>query len=259
MNTDSEDPDFKAEKGPPEHEMGRTVIDAARKMGVPHFVYAGSPDADRITKGEVSLVSFHSKGLISAYGREIGFKSFVNVNVGWMMENFWNPLYENSFGGFARVPDAEGFLTINLFAMSNDPESTPWTSVTDDYGDIAHGVFLNPEEWNGRVIWAISESCSFQEVVDTYNKLTASNSARYVLRTTPVIAATPGKTKEVNGVRNYSHYVKGNYCDGLPVDQTPARKLKTAASKARARQGAAAELQTFEGFIRDHGLKGEAM
>ncbi|KAL3480893.1 NAD(P)-binding protein [Aspergillus californicus] len=259
LNTDSEDASFKGEIGQPEQDMGRIVIDAARRQGVQHFVYAGLPDVDGVTQGAVSVVSFHSKGLISRYGRQAGFESFVNVNVGWMMENFWNPLYEVSFGGFARVPDAEGFLTIKLFAMGNDPESTPWTSVRDDYGDIVHGVFLGPVPWNGQVIWAVSASLSFEQVATTYNKLAGKNVARYVLQRDPVDAGTPGKTKEVNGVRDWSHFVHGNYCDGKPVDQTDVKRLKAAAADARGRHGADAELQTFEGFMRAYGFNGESM
>lgn len=259
LNTNSDDRDFQTRTGRPESDMGKTVIDAAKRQGVRHFVFAGLPDSEGISQGEVSILSFANKGAISDYGRRAGFDSFANVNVGWMMENFWNQSYEQAFGGFARVKDQDGFLTIRLFAMGNDPESTPWTAVRDDYGDIVHGVFLEPEKWNGQVIWAISDPISFQEVVDTYNRVTGTNVARYVRQVERVQAPTPEKTAEVNGVRDWSHHVKGNYCDGKPVDQSNAKLLKAAASKARKRHGRQLELQTFEGFIREHGIRGESM
>lgn len=259
LNTNSEQSDF-IEQGRKEFDMGKTVIDTATEQGVKVFVFAGLPDSYTISNGAIRITSFDHKSTIADYGRKVAsFESFVNVNVGWMMENFWNPAYEKPFGGFARVLDSEGYRTLRLFAFPNTPSSVPLTSIRDDYGDIVHGVFLDPLAWDGQVVWAVSDPISFQQVTDTYNKVCGKNEARFVQLTEPVHARKPSKAKEVNGVRDYTEYVKGDYCGGKPVDLTLARTLKRAAVAARGREGASKDLQTFEGFVRTYGLNGEDM
>ena len=114
-------------------------------------------------------------------------------------------------------------------------------------------MFLDPAKYADRIVWAISEAASFQHVVDTYNRVTGTQVARFVPQTEPLKAATPGKTKEVNGLRNYCHYMKGDYCNGLATDDRLLEKMKTLkalASKARGKGHALT--QTIEGFLREN-------
>ncbi|PGH15168.1 hypothetical protein AJ79_02533 [Helicocarpus griseus UAMH5409] len=249
LNTDSDDLNFKNEIGPPESAMGKIVIDTAIRQGVEYFVFSGLPESNRLTNGEVPILSFDNKNAIANYGRKAGFESFVEVNIGWAMDIFWMEAYGKAFGGFATIPDKEGFLTLRIFPM----EIIPWTSVKDDYGDAVHAVLLSPKDYNNRTIWAISNCMGFGDVADTYNRVTGTKTARYIPELEPLKAATPGKTKEVNGLRNYCHYMKGNYCNGQRTDENVMRemkKLKAIASKARGRSGAQAQTQTIERFIR---------
>ncbi|KAK2796751.1 hypothetical protein FQN50_009432 [Emmonsiellopsis sp. PD_5] len=251
LNTDSDDLNFKNEIGPPESAMGKIVIDAAIRQGVKYFVFAGLPESNRLTNGEVPIVSFDGKNAIANYGRKVGFESFVEVNIGWAIDIFWMEAYCKAFGGFATIPDKEGFLTLRLFPM----RTIPWTSVKDDYGDAVHAVLLSPEKYDNRTIWAVSEIMTFEDVANTYNRVTGTKTARYVPEHEPLKAATPGKTKEVNGLRNYCSYMKGDYCNGQRTDEnlmTEIRELKAIGAKARGRSGAQAKTQTIEGFIRAH-------
>lgn len=252
LNTDSDDPNFKNEVGLPESAMGKIVIDAAIRQGVKNFVFAGFPEANRLTNGEVPILSFDNKNAIANYGRKAGFESFVEVNIGWAMDIFWMETYGKAFGGFATIPDKEGFLTLGTFPMPNSPERIPWSSVRDDFGDAVHGVLLHPVTYDKRTIWAISEYTGFQDVVDAYNRVTRTQTARHVPQHELLKAGTPGKTKEVNGLRNYCHYMRGNYCNGLPTDETllgEMRVLKRVAHAAKGGRGTS-EPQTIEGFIR---------
>jgi nucleoside-diphosphate-sugar epimerase len=251
LNTDSDDLNFKNEVGPPESAMGKIVIDAAIRQCVKYFVFSGLPQSNRLTNGEVAILSFDNKSAIANYGRKAGFEAFVEVNCGWAMDIFFMEAYAKAFGGFATIPDSEGFLSLKVFPMSNDPEQIPWTSVRDDYGDAVHAVLLDPPKYANRIIWAISEATSLQDVVDIYNRLTGTHVARFVPQTEPLKAATPGKTKEVNGLRNYCHYMQGKYCNGQVTDDyllEEMRTLKALATKARGK--AHASTQTIDGFLR---------
>ncbi|KAJ3550033.1 hypothetical protein NM208_g205 [Fusarium decemcellulare] len=61
INIDSDAPNFKQRIGPPEREMGKTVIDAAVKAGVKHAVHASLPAASKLTDGKVPLLAFDGK------------------------------------------------------------------------------------------------------------------------------------------------------------------------------------------------------
>ncbi|CAI6073524.1 unnamed protein product, partial [Clonostachys chloroleuca] len=200
VNTNSDDINFKNEVGPPESKMGQIIIDAAIRQRVDHFVFQNLPAACKITNGEVPIVSFDNKEAISDYAKTAGFKTTTNVNLGWVLEVFWLDTYVDAFGGLAQRPDEEGFLSLKVPPMGNDPEVVPWTAVEHDYGDAVLGVFVDPEPWDGKTVWAVSDPRSFQDLVDAYNKISGTKRARRVI---PEGAL---KTKEVNGLFGYCHW-----------------------------------------------------
>ncbi|KAH7159429.1 hypothetical protein B0J13DRAFT_518894 [Dactylonectria estremocensis] len=248
VNTNSDDPNFKNEVGPPESEMGRIIIDAAIRQGVQHFIFQSLPPSSKITNGEVPILSFDNKEAISDYAKTAGFKTTTNVNLGWVLEVFWLDTYIKAFGGLAKSFDEDGYLTLKLPLMGNNPETVPWTAVEHDYGDAVLGVFINPAPWAGKTVWAVSDPRSFQDVVDAYNQVSGTKRARYVAAEGPLKAANKGKTKEVNGLVDYCRWVKGNYCGNKPLDLTDMKILKALGAKARGRTGKDAELQTVEEF-----------
>ncbi|KAK2806497.1 hypothetical protein FQN50_005780 [Emmonsiellopsis sp. PD_5] len=251
LNTDSDDPHFKQQLGRPEEEMGQTVIDAAIEAGIKHFVYACLPAASQITGGRVQILSFDAKNKISDYARaQTGFETTTNVNAGWALEAYWMERYCMAFGGFGTIRDNEGYLTLKVPPMGNDPELIPWTSITHDFGDVVHGVLLDPYEWNGRDVWLTSEALSFTSFTEAYNRVTGTNDARYVVEQSALNAADEFKAKEVNGLFGYCHAVKGNYCGGKPIDQTEGQELKRRGARARGATGPGVELMSVEGFIK---------
>ncbi|KAJ5470985.1 hypothetical protein N7530_008342 [Penicillium desertorum] len=233
LNTDSDDLNFKNEVGPPESAMGKIVIDAAIRQNVKYFVFSGLPQSNRLTNGEVSILSFDNKTAIANYGRKAGFEAFVEVNCGWAMDIFF-------------METLSEFEDLSYGADSMDLRG-------DDYGDAVHAVFLEPSKYANHIIWAISDVASFQDVVDTYNRLTGTQVARFVPQTEPLKASTPGKTKEVNGLRNYCHYVQGKYCNNQVTSGRLLREmraLKAVATEARGKGHAST--QSIDGFLREN-------
>lgn len=47
-------------------------------------------------------------------------------------------------------------------------EDVPFISIADDYGDIVHGIFLEPETWNGKLVQGVSDIESFDDVVASF-------------------------------------------------------------------------------------------
>lgn len=87
----------------------------------------------------------------------------------WFLENYLDSAYAGIFGGFPLVKDDEGFLTYRI-PIWGGYEDTPWISVTDDLGDIVHGIFLNPDRWNGRLVQANGDIASFGDIIAKFTK-----------------------------------------------------------------------------------------
>jgi hypothetical protein len=49
-------------------------------------------------------------------------------------------------------------------------EDVPFISIGDDYGDIVHGIFLEPENWNGKLVQGVSDIKSLDEVVAAFER-----------------------------------------------------------------------------------------
>lgn len=171
--------------------MGKGIIDTAVHSGIKHIIHASLPFASELTKGQVQLISFDGifppeiqfhhvliewpdKARTSQYMFKVAEQGKIStataVNAGWFLENGFDPKYIESFGGFAMAEDEEGYITWKTPPMGNEPDSVPWLSVADDYGDIVHGVFLEPERWNDQFIDAVSESMGFRDLTGTFQK-----------------------------------------------------------------------------------------
>lgn len=96
-----------------------------------------------------------------------GFKTVTPIVAAWFMENWLEPDYADLFGGWPTFPDSEGYLTYKT-PFWGGKEDFPWISMKDDFGDLVHGVFVNPLRWNRRLIQGSSDIVSSAEVVNTF-------------------------------------------------------------------------------------------
>jgi hypothetical protein len=87
----------------------------------------------------------------------------------WFLENFLVKEIAPIFGGFPYVADSEGYLTFRV-PYWGGKENVPWISISDDYGDIVQGIFLDPSRWNGHVVHGCSDIRSFDKVVSDFEK-----------------------------------------------------------------------------------------
>jgi hypothetical protein len=72
-------------------------------------------------------------------------------------------------GGFPFVPDEEGYLTLHIPRWGGNDE-IPFISIGDDYGDLVHGIFLDPSKHNGRLTQGISSSSKPEQLVSDFEK-----------------------------------------------------------------------------------------
>lgn len=103
------------------------------------------------------------------YAKAKSFTSVAIVSPGWYLENHLAEQLAPLFGGFPFSPDEEGYLTLKCPRWGGN-EEIPFISIGDDYGDIVHGVFLSPEDYNGQLIQAISQSATATQLVEAFQK-----------------------------------------------------------------------------------------
>lgn len=72
-------------------------------------------------------------------------------------------------GGFPFNQDDEGYLTFR-FTQWGGTNEIPFVSITEDFGDIVHGVLLNPEKYRGKFIQGISVSAKPEKLVAVFEK-----------------------------------------------------------------------------------------
>lgn len=63
------------------------------------------------------------------------------------------------FGGFPAVPGDDGVISY-VQPRWGGTEEQPMIGVGADYGDLVHGVLLEPARYNGRLVQGVSESRS---------------------------------------------------------------------------------------------------
>lgn len=259
VNVDSDNPEenWKAGKTPTEFDMIKGILDAAAAAGVHHVVQASLPYASKLTGGKVPIVSFDDKARGAEYLLELAsvnggnkFETGTILNAAWFLENAFDPKYVAAFGGFAKRVDSEGFLTWKTPAMGNNPESVPWLAVADDYGDMVHGVFLDPQRWNGQYLDGVSESAGFADLTSAFQKVTGKKARFIALERGKLDAGgSETKTKEVNGLFDLMQALGGNFFQGRPTEHEPARVLKEAACTATGRRET---LMGIENFFRKY-------
>lgn len=107
---------------------------------------------------------------IEQYARQSDkFRAVIPVNPAWYFENFLVREVAPVFGGFPFFPDKDDFLTFRVPNWGGD-NKVPFLSIKEDYGDIIHGIFLDPTRWNGCVIHGASDILGFDELVANFEK-----------------------------------------------------------------------------------------
>lgn len=100
--------------------------------------------------------------------RTLNFDSFTPIMPGWFMENMQDPLMQTLLGGFPCNKDKDGYFTCSA-PLWGGIEDVPWVSITDDFGDMVHGIFLDPIRWNHRPVQAVADPMSFGEMTRLFS------------------------------------------------------------------------------------------
>ncbi|KAF7549588.1 hypothetical protein G7046_g8289 [Stylonectria norvegica] len=249
VNTNSDDPAIGQTSSVSETDLGKALIDAAAEAGVRHFVYSGLASASQITHGVVPNQAFDEKHDVSEYAKsKEAFETVTIVSPGWYMENHLVEELAPLMGGFPFAADEESYLTLSVPRWGGNNEM-PFVSIIDDYGDIVHGVFLAPEQYNGRLIQGISTSSTPEALVSAFEKVTGAK-ARFVPVEDWKTMETYGD-KSIETVKSMFGFCQhsGGLYYGVPNDVAVSGKLKANAAAAKGEDGDKVALTTLEAFV----------
>ncbi|KAL4860933.1 hypothetical protein BDV12DRAFT_208653 [Aspergillus spectabilis] len=241
------------EGGPTEFDMGKTIVDAAAQAGVRHFIFSSGPDCLTLTGGKVRMNAADMKYKIEQYARQISaFETVGFICAAWFFENFLVKELAPVFGGFPFIPDKDGYLT--LVAPKWGPkEDVPFIAMSDDFGDIVQGMFLDPKAVAGQVVHGCSDICSFDQLVGMFEKVTGSR-ARF--RPLPSWEAfdTYGipELNDTKAMFGFTQNNAGKYFGPEPTEKETAGMLKLKTAVALKRPKGEQQLMSVERWFRKH-------
>ncbi|EEH21387.1 hypothetical protein PABG_03603 [Paracoccidioides brasiliensis Pb03] len=244
VNLNSDDKVFTDPNGPTEFDLGKIIIDSAIEAGVAHIVFSSGPPCAEMTGGKVRMKAMDMKHKIENYIRSSGkFSTAAFICAGWYLENFLSQEVAPIFGGFPHFPDPEGYLTFKV-PMWGGKEDVPWLSMTDDYGDIIHGLFLEPEKWNGCVVQGVSDILSFGQLVSWFQEVTGKPSRFDPLMPSWEAFDTHGihELEDVKLMFGFTQITGGRYFGEKPTESDTATQLKMTGARARGQAGSALQL-----------------
>ncbi|KAK2810508.1 hypothetical protein FQN50_002997 [Emmonsiellopsis sp. PD_5] len=308
VNINSDDKVFTDPNGPTEFDLGKILVDSAIEAGVQHLVFSSGPPCTEMTEGKVRMKAMDSepqlprkilvhtadesylfavKNKIENYVRSLAkFSTASFICPGWYLENFLSKEVAPIFGGFPHAADPEGYLTFKV-PLWGGKEDVPWLSITDDFGDIIQGLFLEPEKWNGSVIHGLSDIHSFDEVVGGFQEgkrmlliLLPSISKNWIERWILIISLlvtglksryvpllpsweafdTHGihELQDVKLMFGFTQITGGRYFGKEPTNGKSAAELKEAGARARGKAGDDLRLITVnQWFKREFGTAAE--
>ncbi|KAL4785441.1 hypothetical protein BJX76DRAFT_366979 [Aspergillus varians] len=252
VNINSDDQAFKPE-GPTEFDMGKTIVDAAAEAGVRHLIFSSGPDCHTLTGGKVRMNAADMKYKVEQYARSIGsFETVSFIGAAWFFENFLVKEIAPVFGGFPFVADNEGYLTFVAPKWGGN-DDVPFISMSDDFGDIVQGMFLDPAQCNSQVVHGCSDICTFDDLVSIFEKLSGQK-----VRFQPLPSWEDFNTYGMRELDNtkamfgFTQNNQGRYFGPEPSEKETAGKLKLKAAVALSRPKEEQKLVTVEQWFKKH-------
>ncbi|CAG7965677.1 unnamed protein product [Penicillium olsonii] len=233
LNTDHHDPAFPTADGIDDTIYGQTLISLAAELGVKVLIYSTCESSTEHSLGKAIVKGMDQKNKVFRYGAsQPGFDAVIGAIPGWYMENFLSPEYAGCFGGFPLQSDAEGYLTFSSPRLGG-PGEVPWIDIEDDFGDIIHGLFLDPTSYHGQTVQCFSDTITFEKLTETFAEVTGKK-ARFVPQAAPSDFPTygVGALEEIRDIYAFTQHMGGNFF-GHPNAIETSKELKKASLKAK--------------------------
>ncbi|GAA5991606.1 hypothetical protein JCM5350_007771 [Sporobolomyces pararoseus] len=146
----------------PEVIQGKNLVDAAKAMGVEHFVYSSLPSVTELTGGKLSVFPFEAKALVENYARQ-ELKNSTFVIPGSFFSNLQMPVWAK------RRDDGVFVMTVPLPAETK----VGWVDESYDMGTFVTAIFKKgPSVTAGKTYPINSTPVTSQELAKAYTQVT---------------------------------------------------------------------------------------
>ncbi|KAJ5192828.1 hypothetical protein N7449_008970 [Penicillium cf. viridicatum] len=226
----------------PEHELHLpnvfdfdiAVLNAAQAAGVRHVVYSSGANIHRATKGRVSLAGFDCKSYAEEYARSNAlFTTFTALLPASFMECWTFEPFCETWGGFPLAPKENGDIVLAMPPYGGDGRM-PWVSVQDDFGDIVHGILLDPVRYDKRRVQAISTLVVFEDMARAFTSATGTPVQFQPLSSWTEVPQDGSQfRRECSLMFFYMEHCGGRWFAEYPSDDAAARECKEAAANAQ--------------------------
>ncbi|KAJ5192827.1 hypothetical protein N7449_008969 [Penicillium cf. viridicatum] len=225
------------QEGAYEDDFGNIILRSAAEAKIPHVVFSSQPSSHELSGGKFRTPVLDAKAWGETWGRNCPeFQTFTPIMASWYFQNFFIPSFVAEFGGFPWNEDAEGFLTLRMPPLGGN-EEVPWICIDEDFGDLVHGIFLNPVRWNKRTVQAVGDILSYGNLTSTFAEVTKRKArwiSYYDLADMPADRPYLQESRQV-----FAFYQMRNgelFGNGI-TENTTAGVLKRAAFQAKGQKG----------------------
>ena len=146
-------------EGADEIAQGKNAIEAAKEMGVQHFIWSTLPNVESISKGEFEVPHFSLKAKVDELVKSAGFKYSTFVQPPFY--------YQNLIGALGPQPKQDGSTG---WTLPIDPtKKVIHMSDINDLGKVIAGAFSQPEKvGNGNYLSLATELNSFNDIIKVF-------------------------------------------------------------------------------------------
>lgn len=120
----------------------------------------------------IDLTQCLAKNRVVKYAQQFKeFDAVIGATLGWYFENFITPEFAKAFGGFPLFPDDEGFHTFSCPVLNvNGGGKIQHIAMADDFGEMVHGLFLDPLRYKNQIVQCLSDAFSFEEMIEIFKE-----------------------------------------------------------------------------------------
>jgi len=146
-----------------EFEIGRKLVDAARKAGVKHLIWSTLPNVEKMSQGKYKVQHFTDKGKVEEYIRELQSREHPFETVTFAAPAFYYQNFRNMF-----PPKKEGETWVFTF-----PETRYLTACdVNEVGPAICHAFNKPKEFDGVRIDYWGDHGDLKHYVEGFSKAT---------------------------------------------------------------------------------------
>jgi hypothetical protein len=104
----------------------------------------------------------------------------------------------------------------------------PFISISDDYGDIVHGVFLSPDTYNNVQVQGAADPISFTALCAAFEKVTGRKSRYFEIKTEEFPTYGEVVLEQVRDMFRFTQWMGGRYFGDVETEIGTAERLKRA-------------------------------